>query len=321
MSDTDVQDTIEYPQIIAFPDRGHSAIAWIDYFDETTYGADKLFFKKRCKTIQEVVDAMKVTAAQDHIKATSNTNTVNGIQMGNFPIASINRYNVPDKKFLTFPDALDPYPYKAKYAMRMLLRIKFYNDFGYMEIGIPWKSLYNEDGTINTKYPTGKDGEDDIDATYNINGYSVLNCTWISKRDAEFLLKNLKNISSAETLLANGAFDPGNSDVQFTNEGMTTEISRTVKNVTTGNDDIVAFNAGPKTLEDIQYSLGTDNLTALGDNGDANSQADGTTEDTPVVYTTSSTSPTVGEPDDIVIFSGNDRLYGDDEAKYQKTES
>lgn len=211
MSDTNVQDTtIEYPQIIAFPDRGHSAIAWIDYFDETTYGADKLFFKKRCKTIQEVADEMKATARQDHIKKISNTNISYGVQLGDFPIASLNRYNVPDKKFLTFPNDLDPYPYKAKYAMRMLLRIKFYNDFGYMEIGIPWKPLYNEDGTINTKYPTGKDGEDEIiDTTSNWKDYSVLNCTWLSKNDAEFLLKNLKNIASAEESMVEDALKSG----------------------------------------------------------------------------------------------------------------
>jgi hypothetical protein len=36
--------------------RGPQVIECIDLFDEARYGADKLFFRKRCETVAEVVE-------------------------------------------------------------------------------------------------------------------------------------------------------------------------------------------------------------------------------------------------------------------------
>lgn len=36
--------------------RGPQVIECIDLFDEARYGADKLFFRKRCATVAEVVE-------------------------------------------------------------------------------------------------------------------------------------------------------------------------------------------------------------------------------------------------------------------------
>lgn len=306
MSDTDVQDTIEYPQIIAFPDRGHSAIAWIDYFDETTYGADKLFFKKRCKTIQEVADEILTTAAIPHTKVPKG-NVASGIQF-DFPVASINRYNVPDKKFLTFPDASDPYPYKAKYAMRMLLRIKFYNDFGYMEIGIPWKPLYNEDGTLNELYPnaiktkdeTGQEVIEEIDTTGSfdtVNGkqvlrYKVLNCTWISKNDAEFLLENIGNFLSTTNGIATAEANGGLSSV----DGGVTPV-------TDENGNMVIGNASNDLVKDLSNSMAQANGILLV------SEGENTYEEAQTVYTLSSDNDTT------TIITDNTSLLFDKESQ------
>ena len=305
MSDTDVQDTIEYPQIIAFPDRGHSAIAWIDYFDETTYGADKLFFKKRCKTIQEVADEILTTAAIPHTKVPKG-NVAGGIQF-DFPIASINRYNVPDKKFLTFPDTLDPYPYKAKYAMRMLLRIKFYNDFGYMEIGIPWKPLYNEDGTLNELYPNaiktkdeaGQEVIEEIDTTGSfdtVNGkqvlrYKVLNCTWMSKNDAEFLLENIGSFLGTTYSIDKAKANGGLTSI----DGITP--------ITDDKNNMVVGNASDDLVKDLSNSMAQANGILLV------SEGENTYEEAQTVYTLSSGDDTT------TIITDNTSLLFDKESQ------
>lgn len=79
---------------------------------------------------------------------------------------------------------------------------------------------------------------------------------------------------------------------------------------------IVTYYPGDK-IDTIFDSLGAENYVALGPDGESKSSSD---NETATVYGLI-TSSTIGEPDDEVIFSGGNEILGDDEAKYQETES
>lgn len=103
-------------------DEGINIIDYIDFFDETQFGAGNLRLRERCATLDEVK-----TLAADAVGKLNDESAV----------CNMNRLAGHSNNYLLRPvDA--KCPNKARYRFEMLLRIHFYNDFGYVHIGVPW---------------------------------------------------------------------------------------------------------------------------------------------------------------------------------------
>ena len=100
----------------------------------------------------------------------------------------VNRTCLPDKWMDPLTSKTDPYPKRAQYKIRFLLRIKFYGEFAYIDLGSKWKPT--DDLTQPIEVLASKDNGD----------LEVVNFSWISKRDAQFIL---------DTLYDNGLFYDG----------------------------------------------------------------------------------------------------------------
>lgn len=176
-----------------FKHRGRQVVEWIDLFDECRYGAEKLFFRGRFETISEVAEQIAASLS-DKFKEQGSGNPVAQDKQGESGTIyaegiALHRYRVPDKQLWTPIDFKDKYPYKARYAVEYLLRLKFYEDYGYIKVGVPWEKLYNEDGKLNEKYP--------IDPSYVSNGFSLEDirplCWWeISKKDVNVVMGGMR---------------------------------------------------------------------------------------------------------------------------------
>ena len=165
------------PIVLTFPDRGTCAIDYIDYFDEGLYGPDKAYFIGR---FSKDTDPFKSIAEQ--------MNTCLSLQNNPNSMIHVNRTCLPDKWMDPLTSKSDPYPQRAQYKIRFLLRIKFYGEFAYIDLGSRWK--VGDDLTQPIEVLASKDGGD----------LEVVNFTWISKRDAQFIL---------DTLYDNGLFYDG----------------------------------------------------------------------------------------------------------------
>lgn len=185
--------TSSLPQVLILPDRGPSAIHYIDVFDEGFKGPDNLYFVGRFQTIEE---------AKGQIEA-----CLESVANGN-PIIHGQRLHIPNKWIETRLDPNDPYPLKAQYPIRFLLRIKFYNDFAYVDLGKKWEPLYSGNN-LNDRYPftLSKQGEVNIDAlleenatpeeqtqaiiseikNIKITDLEVISSCWISVNDANLI--------------------------------------------------------------------------------------------------------------------------------------
>lgn len=153
------------PIVLTFPDRGACAIDYIDYFDEGLYGPDKAFFVARFKKENDI---LKSVATQ--------MNTCLSLQNTDGSMIHVNRIDIPDKWVEPLCAKDDPYPRRAQYKIRFLLRIKFYGEFAYIDLGAPWEK------------------DDDFMSPIDItaNDLKVVNRCWISQRDAEYFLELLK---------------------------------------------------------------------------------------------------------------------------------
>ena len=165
------------PIVLTFPDRGTCAIDYIDYFDEGLYGPDKAYFIGR---FSKDANPFKSIAEQ--------MNTCLSLQNNPNSMIHVNRTCLPDKWMDPLTSKTDPYPKRAQYKIRFLLRIKFYGEFAYIDLGSKWKPT--DDLTQPIEVLASKDNGD----------LEVVNFSWISKRDAQFIL---------DTLYDNGLFYDG----------------------------------------------------------------------------------------------------------------
>lgn len=151
------------PIVLNFPDRGSCAVDYIDYFDEGQYGPDKAFFVGRFQKLDEIATQMNACLALQNTPGS---------------MIHVNRTDIPDKWMDPMTSYSDPFPRRAQYKIRFLLRIKFYGDYAYIDLGSKWSS--KDDLTLGAPIVTTEDLE-------------VVNKCWISERDANFILDELKN--------------------------------------------------------------------------------------------------------------------------------
>lgn len=145
--------------------RGPQVIECIDLFDEARYGADKLFFRGRFKTADEVKSQVAIALGDEENLVLPEDKTKEDYGIGNpltetpesgdltdVPIIALNRYHIPNKKFWnnTPPSDVEN-PYKASAAVRFSIRVHFRDDFAYIDFGCPWEftSEYGISGTLD----------------------------------------------------------------------------------------------------------------------------------------------------------------------------
>ena len=172
--------------------RGPQVIECIDLFDEARYGADKLFFRKRCATVAEVIE--QVTYAFDKTQAPQGGNpltpTPESGDLTDVPTIALNRYHIPNKKFWNnvVPDVEEPY--RASAAVKFSIRVHFRDDFAYIDFGCPWEKV--EDGTL--------DETDETTAKTFTENFVLLRCHFISKEDALQILDSIFSKTSGNTV-------------------------------------------------------------------------------------------------------------------------
>lgn len=172
------------PTVINLKDRGYCAIDYIDYFDEGLKGPDKPYFMGRFRTFADLrAQLLKFWQEAAIVDAS---------------IAHLNRLDVPGKWMepLIGPDV--KYPRRAQYALRVLLRIKFFNDFAYVDIGRKWTEdliTAAEEGNLGAqmKFTAVDDDPQKIE---------IVNSCWISGDDAVEILKILTGESTNNPDLA-----------------------------------------------------------------------------------------------------------------------
>lgn len=177
--------TVLKPIVIDLPDRGLCAIDYIDYFDEGRYGADNIHFVSRFDNLNDIAVQMDKCLS---------------LQSTEGSLIHVNRLHVPNKWIEPLRDQDEKYPQRAQYAIRFMLRIRFFGDFGYLDIGAKWdetltaaaaKILMNEDLT------SGDEETLTNDDFFKIlpDQLKVVNSCWLSHRDATEILKILKGES------------------------------------------------------------------------------------------------------------------------------
>ena len=155
--------------------RGPQVIECIDLFDEARYGADKLFFRGRFKTADEVKSQVAIALGDTSLLDVAKIKEIYGIDLssettdeekeslklklgiGNplikmdevgiekCPIIALNRYHIPNKKFWNnTPPADIANPYKASAAVRFSIRVHFSGDYAYIDFGCPWHKVMDE---------------------------------------------------------------------------------------------------------------------------------------------------------------------------------
>lgn len=182
--------------------RGPQVIECIDLFDEARYGADKLFFRGRFNSKQEVVDQVTFALTKDeNSKEWGNGNPLTATpergDLTEVPTIALNRFYIPNKKFWNNVVPTDvENPYKASAAVKFSLRVHFRDDFAYIDFGCPWESTTEElygDGELN----------DSSSASDFIDKFVLLQCHFISKEDAIQILDSLFPKTSTNTLTFN----------------------------------------------------------------------------------------------------------------------
>ena len=168
--------TVLKPIVIDLPDRGLCAIDYIDYFDEGRYGADNIHFISRFDNLNDIAAQMDKCLSLQSTKGS---------------LIHINRLHVPNKWIEPLQDQDEKYPQRAQYAIRFMLRIRFFGDFGYLDIGAKW----NEELTGAAKEALESD-EDDIFFKILPNQLEIVNSCWLSYRDAVEILNVLKGEST-----------------------------------------------------------------------------------------------------------------------------
>lgn len=145
------------PIVLNLPTRGACAVDYIDYFDEGQYGPDKPFFVARFDDFQQVAEQMR---------------TCLSLQGNENSLIHFNRHHIEGKFIEPLKDPNEKYPQRAQYMIRFMLRIKFYGEFAYIDIGKRW------------------DDTDPASAYYiTANDLEVINRCMISAEDANEILE------------------------------------------------------------------------------------------------------------------------------------
>lgn len=185
---------------INLTDRGPSVISGIDLFDECHYGADKLFFRGRFGTPDEVLTQIKIalgdTSLLDMSKFPDKTEEEVKIILGignplevetsetsevTVPTIALNRYHIKDKKFWEDRVPTDiANPYKASAAVSFGLRVFFKEDSAFIRFGAPWSTYMNEETDTEV---SGK--------SVSINDFALFNQRNISKEDSILILEGI----------------------------------------------------------------------------------------------------------------------------------
>lgn len=168
------------PVVLDLPIRGLSAIDYIDYFDEGLYGPDKPYFVARYKKLSQVAEQMDKCLA---------------LQTTPGSLIHFNRHHIADKWTEPLISPEEKYPQRASYAIRFMLRIRFYGDFAYLDIGRRWK-----DDDIEK----AASGELEI----HHGDLEIVNKCWLADADAQYILDliddRLDGVKLPYTLQYNG---------------------------------------------------------------------------------------------------------------------
>ena len=178
--------------------RGPQVIECIDLFDEARYGADKLFFRGRFETKDELTSQVAIALGDESKLVLPEGKTKEDYGIGNpltetpesgdltgVPTIALNRYHIPNKKFWnnTPPSDVEN-PYKASAAVKFSLRVHFRDDFAYIDFGCPWEATEEYgSGTLNSS--------DETKAKNFMDNFVLLQCHFISKEDALRILDDL----------------------------------------------------------------------------------------------------------------------------------
>ena len=150
------------PIVLNLATRGNTAVDYIDYFDEGHYGPDKPHFVGRFDDLTQVAEQIRVCLA---------------LQGNEGSMIHNSRHHVEGKWIEALADRNDPFVQKAQYKIRFLIRMKFYGEFAYLDIGKRWE-----------------EGEDPTALYYvEANELEVLNRCMLSPEDAEVILEMIKN--------------------------------------------------------------------------------------------------------------------------------
>lgn len=182
---------------VELKDRGYQVIECIDLFDEARYGADKLFFRKRCETVEEVKEQINYALSSE--QTPQGGNPLAQVDANGIPYIALNRYHIPNKKFW---NNTPPYgianPYKASAAVTFSIRVHFRDDFAYITFGCPWSAVMDESAETSS--------DEIISDTSN---FALLRCHFISKDDALTILKDIVG----ENVIIN-TFNKNNPQIQ-----------------------------------------------------------------------------------------------------------
>lgn len=164
-----------------FRHRGRQTFLWVDLFDEAEYGADKLFFRGRFTSLADV--ALQVKAAlldnsdgdftDEQLQKFTQIGAGNPVDKNAIMGIGLNRFFAREGMGI-IPSDNDPYPNRALYAVHFRVRVKFHNDYAYIDFGKKWIKDEEEPST-----PTLADLE-------------LLYCSFISEEDAEMVLQRIK---------------------------------------------------------------------------------------------------------------------------------
>lgn len=155
--------------VITLSNGTKKVIDYIDLFDENTYGAGNLFIAGRIR-------ADKTTNLFGEVKT-----KIEEVLNSSDKVYDYNRLNQIDKKFLT-NDCADKKlksPNRAKYRIQFLLRIHFYGDFGYLNVGVPWQPDEDPAPTDTLTPP-------------DTSKFAVLNSCWLSEEEVKVIKDEIK---------------------------------------------------------------------------------------------------------------------------------
>lgn len=184
------------PIVIDLPTRGKCAIDYIDYFDEGQYGPDKPFFVSRFDDFTQVAKQMRACLS---------------LQGNENSLIHFKREHIEGKwgEPLIIEAGNQAYPYRAQYRIRFLLRIKFYGDFAYLDLGQEWSP---EDDPSETYYVEAKD-------------LTVVNRCMLSEADAAKILEYILDakVEGDKTLRSIGreVYVPGTNGAAATFQDLT----------------------------------------------------------------------------------------------------
>lgn len=173
------------PQVLNLHDRGICAIDYIDYFDEGMYGPDKVHFVSRYRNLKDIAAQMdKCLSLQTPVDEYKS-------------LIHLNRLHIDGKWVEPLQNQEEKWPQRAQYAIQFKLRIRFYGDFGYVDIGAKWTPDYEkaaEEGNLMVK------AED----------LKVVNSCWLSNKDANLILDELRKHLTYD---GNQKYDPSTASL------------------------------------------------------------------------------------------------------------